>query len=123
MTRYRPLIVYAEQGDGATYADRAVWERNVRAGRSARLQYTVPGWEYKPGKIWLPNRMVPVKDDYIGVDAEMLIARCTYTLDDGGSRTTLELCRREAFDLINLPDKKRKVKKSRKAKDKEEVKW
>jgi prophage tail gpP-like protein len=34
VTRYRPLIVYAEQGDGSTYADRAVWERNVRAGRS-----------------------------------------------------------------------------------------
>ncbi len=66
---------------------------------------------------------MPVKDDFIGVDAEMLITSCTYTLDDGGSRTVLELCLREAFDLINLPDKKRIGRRGRKAKDKEEVKW
>lgn len=121
--RYRPLIVYAEQGDGTTYADRAVWERNVRAGRAARLQITVTGWEHTPGNIWLPNRMVSVQDDYIGVDMELIIARCTYLLDEGGSRTNLELCLREAFDLINLPDMKRRHKRHRKAKDKEEVKW
>jgi len=126
VTRYRPLIIYAEQGDGSTYADRAVWERNVRAGRSARLQYTVTGWEYKPGLIWLPNRLVPVTDDYIGVDEELLIVRCTYLLDDGGSRTRLELCRREAFDLINLPNMRRHTMRGRKdsrIKDKEALKW
>jgi len=114
VTRYRPLIVYAEQGDGSTYAERAVWERNVRAGRSSRVQYTVTGWEYGPGAIWIPNRMVRVQDGYIGIDAELLIARCTYLLDEGGSRTCLELCRREAFDLIDLP---------KRTKDKEPLKW
>ena len=132
VTRYRPLIIYAEQGDGSTYKDRAVWERNVRAGRAARVQYTVTGWEYKPGAIWIPNRLVRVQDSYTGVDAELLIVRCTYLLDDGGSRTRLELCRPEAFDLINLPNMKRlsalgktllKGTKDSKVKDKEPLKW
>jgi prophage tail gpP-like protein len=132
VTRYRPLIVYAEQGDGTTYKDRAVWERNVRAGRSARLDYTVTGWEYKSGSLWLPNRIVPVRDDYIGADMDMLIVRCTYLLDDSGSKTRLELCRREAFDLVNLPNMKRaagigkttfKSTKDSTIKDKDKLKW
>lgn len=132
VTRYRPLIIYAEQGDGSTYKDRAVWERNVRAGRSARLQYTVSGWEYASGKLWLPNRIVAVKDSYIGVDMDMLIVRCTYILDDNGSRTVLELCRREAFDLVNLPNMKRAAglgkttflsTKDSRIKDKDKSKW
>ena len=67
--------------------------------------------------------MVSVRDDYIGVEMDLVIARCTYLLDDGGSRTNLELCLREAFDLINLPEMKRKAKRYRKAKDKEVMKW
>lgn len=112
--RYRPLIIYAEQGDGSTYAQRAVWERNVRAGRSSRMQYTVTGWEYASGLIWQPNKMVSVIDDYMGVASDFLIVSCTYLLDDAGSRTVMELCRREAFDLINMPGKKQK-------KDKESI--
>lgn len=99
ITRYRPTIIHAEQGDNAAYADRAKWECNVRAGRSVRLQYTVTGWEYLPGNLWQPNRMVMVMDDYLRIAQPMLIVRCTYVLDDSGSRTMLELCPREAFEL------------------------
>lgn len=108
--RYRPLIVLAEAGDGSTYADRARWERNIRAGRSARAAYTVTGWEHSAG-LWLPNRLVSVRDDYLGVDGDLIIAQLTFSLDEGGSQTHLELCRREAFDLVNLPDKAKKKKK------------
>jgi prophage tail gpP-like protein len=130
--RYRPLIVYTDPADGSTYRDRAIWERNVRAGRAARVQYTVAGWEYKPGSIWVPNRMVHVQDSYIGVDAELLITSCCYSLDESGSKTRLELSRREAFDLINLPNMKRLSAlgktvitgtKDSTIKDKEPLKW
>jgi len=103
VTRYRPTIIHAEQGDNSTYADRAKWECNVRAGRSVRLQYTVTGWEYLPGNLWQPNKMVMVMDDFLRIAKQMLICRCTYTLDDGGSRTTLELCPREAFEVGPAP--------------------
>lgn len=105
--RYRPLIILAEQGDGGTYADRAKWERNIRAGRASRINYTVTGWEHAAG-LWLPNRLVQVQDDFLGVDGDLIIAQVVFSLDGEGSLTHLELCRREAFDLIELPEKKKK---------------
>lgn len=109
VTRYRPKIIYAEQGDNMTYSDRAKWECNVRAGRAIRVQYTVTGWEYLPGRIWQPNKMVPIIDPYLGIFTPMLIVRCTYVLEDGGSRTMLELCPREAFELGPAPNLKLKA--------------
>ena len=100
--RHRPLIILAEAGDGATYADRAKWERNIRAGRASRVSCTVTGWEHADG-LWLPNRLVRVRDDFLGVDGDLIIAQVVLSLDaDAGSQTQLELCRREAFDLIEL---------------------
>ncbi len=103
VTRHRPKIIYAEQDDNMTLKERAIWERNVRAGRSIRLQYTVTGWEYLPFMLWQPNKMVMVIDDFLRVFQPMLIVRCTYILEDGGSRTMLELCPREAFELGSAP--------------------
>jgi len=110
--RHRPKIIYAEQGDNMTYSERAKWERNVRAGRAIRVQYTVSGWEYLPTRIWQPNKMVMVIDDYLGIFQPLLITRCTYVLDDSGSRTLLELCPREAFELGTTPNVKFKAQKT-----------
>lgn len=107
--RYRPLIVITDQGDGSTYKDRGAWERNVRAGRGGRVTYTVSGWEHGEG-IWQPNKLVYVRDDYVGVADTLITARVTLLLDESGSRTELEVCRREAFEIINLPEKKRRHK-------------
>jgi prophage tail gpP-like protein len=104
--RYRPLIV--SSGDLSGNADatqRADWERNVRFGRSQPLQYTVQGWHYEPGKLWPINRLVSVRDEFLGIDADRLITGVLYTLDDNGFRTELTLMPREAFDLIPLPEK------------------
>jgi prophage tail gpP-like protein len=106
--RYRPLIIIADQGESSTYDDRAVWEMNVRSGRSARSTYTVTGWEAKPGRVWRINELITVTDDFIGTPDDMLCAQVKFTLDDNGSRTELELCRKSAFELINFPDKKKK---------------
>lgn len=107
--RYRPLIVFAEQGTGSTYRDRAVWERNIRAGRGSRAVYTVTGWDCGPG-IWRPNRMVRVQDDFLHAPDELIIAKVVLTLDENGSRTEIEVCRKEAFQLINLPNVRRSSK-------------
>ena len=110
VTRYRPHVIIAEQGDGSTYKDRVTWERNVRAGRCSRVTYTVSGWEHAGG-LWLPNRLVPVSDPLLGIDSERIIAQVRLTLDEeSGTRTQLELCKKEAFDLINLPDKHKQKK-------------
>lgn len=105
ITRYRPLIVLAEdQGHGATFRRRAEWERNVRLGRGNRVTVTVQGWTH-PGGLWEPNRLVRVRSPFLDVDADLLIAAVTFTLDERGTRAELALCRREAFDVI-APAKK-----------------
>lgn len=102
VTRYRPLIVLAEnRGEHATYKDRAAWERNVRRGRSSRATVIVQGFRNASGALWAPNTMVHIKSPWLGADADLLIVSVSFLLDEqGGSRTELRLAGREAFDLI-----------------------
>lgn len=103
LPRHRPLIVVADtQGDNATMAERAEWERNIRRGRSVRGALTVQGWTHPDGRLWLPNALVPVTSPLLWLDsAEMLIVGCAYTLDDKqGTLTELAIARPDAFDLL-----------------------
>jgi len=113
ITRHRPLIVLAEaHGAGASLRARVTWERNVRMGRGTRATVTVQGWRDGAGKLWRPNTLVPVHAPSLWLaDTELLIAACLYSLDDdGGTRTTLSLARREAFDVIADGGKSKKGK-------------
>ena len=104
ITRPRPLIVLADtQGDNATLAERAEWERNVRRGRSVRGSITVQGWQRPDGKLWMPNALVPVTSPLLWLTqpAALLIVGCTYTMDDrSGTLTELAIARPEAFELL-----------------------
>jgi len=108
ITRYRPHVTIAYQGDGSTYMDRATWERNIRVGKGNRVSYTVTGWEHAAG-LWLPNNLVQVQDDYMGYTGDLLISQVRLTLSEqSGSQAQMDLCLPEAFELINLPDKHRR---------------
>lgn len=107
VTRHRPLVVLAEdQGEGASFGERAAWERNVRRGRSSRATVTVQGWQHAGG-IWAPNLLVPVQSALLDIDAELLTASVTLTLDERGTTAELELCAAEAFDVIAPKAKKK----------------
>lgn len=99
--RYRPLVVIAEEQQGAQVSlkRRAEWEKNVRAGRGSRADVTVQGWSHADG-LWLPNHRVRVDAPAIRAQAELIIVACTYVLDASGSRTELSLADPRAFDLI-----------------------
>lgn len=116
ITRYRPLITLAEdQGTGATLSQRAQWERNVRMGRGNRATITVQGWASE-GNLWKPNTMVHLRSPMLYADADLLIASVVFMLDEQGTRTELQLVRREAFDLVagvSLTGKQDKAKKSK----------
>jgi len=104
--RHRPLVIAAADLDGLNDAfTSAKWERNVRFGRSQQMQYTVQGWTYDKDNIWPINRMVVVKDEHLGIDANRLITAVSFVLDDGGMRTEITVMPREAFELIPLPEK------------------
>lgn len=104
--RHRPLVIAATDLEGLNDASTsAKWERNVRFGRSQQMQYTVQGWHYDTGLTWPINRLVVVKDELLGIDADRLITAVSFVLDDSGMRTEITVMPREAFELIPLPEK------------------
>jgi len=130
--RHRPTVMFADDGQGFEWCKkRATFERNQAAGRAERFTYTVQGWRTspKPQKasalaivdalgasskqaptgIWYPNALVTVQDGRFGVDGELLIASVTYAWSlVSGRVTTLELMSKEAFDVLVVPERKRK---------------
>lgn len=102
VTRYRPLIVQTEcQSAGTLLTKRANWERNVRAGRSQRLTYTLDGWD-ADGVLWAPNMIVPVKDDSLQVDGEFLIVTVKQAKNLTDEWTEVELCNPVAMTVEPL---------------------
>lgn len=100
ITRYRPLLVLAEDQDGdATLKQRAEWERNVRAGRGTRATITVQGWKDRD-RLWQPNTITHLNSPLLSADVDLLITSVSYSLDDSGTTTTLQLSKPSAFDTI-----------------------
>jgi prophage tail gpP-like protein len=96
--RYRPRVVLAETaGGGQQLADRAAWEARVAAGRSARVRYVVAGWRGTSGRLWQPNTLVEVRDRFLGLERQLLIASVTLSLGREGSRAELECAPPDAF--------------------------
>lgn len=103
VTRLRRLVVHAHADRREDIGRRAVLERNMRAGRSERLTYEVPGWTDAEDRLWRPNTRVRVVDDWLGVDAELLVIGVTHTFAPDRYRTVLELTRPEAFSELDYP--------------------
>lgn len=99
VTRRRPLTIIAEQGVGVAEAQtRADWEAAVRRGRSRVINYEVQGWRETPGgKLWAPGRLVRIRDDWMGLEADMLVAATGQEISDGGTVTRLALMFPDAF--------------------------
>jgi len=105
ITRHRPMVSVV---DGTVDSDdckkRAQWERNTRYGRSRAVVYTVMGWRHAEG-LWLPNKMVPVKDEYLGIDEDRLITTVQFGIDESqGEVTEIQVMPKEAFELVELPE-------------------
>lgn len=99
VTRYRPLVMQAENQEAGTEMQKRVdWERNTRAGRSLRLTYAVQGWLCNEG-VWAPNTLVSVDDSRRKIRGEFLISGVSLTRDEQGTVTELELADPRAFDV------------------------
>lgn len=102
--RYRPLIVFGE--DNATIdslTKRVTWQRNVNYGRGTNVQITVAAWRQNT-MLWQPNELVKIDSGLLGINDIRLISNVNYTLDDSGTKTTLTLKNREAFDVLDIPE-------------------
>ena len=94
---------------------RADFEANVRRAKSSVLNYTMQGFfidQFKQdgifANLWQLNRLIKVEDDFLAVNAEMLINDVTYSFGDGGEKTTLGLVPQDAYSLLSSRDKKEK---------------
>jgi prophage tail gpP-like protein len=102
----RPSRKYRAMAEGCTetkkLTERAQWEANIREAKS--FTYTVKMAQHSPydynGEPYQPNTLVMVIDDFVDVNAELLIVKTTHRLDNiEGSTTELEIMSREAFVL------------------------
>jgi prophage tail gpP-like protein len=93
VTRPRTLQIMAEGKANATSCkERALWEAQVRAGRSKTYSATVRGWfQGDNGPIWDVNQIVTLTCSAWGIQTDLLITGVEYRLDSGGRKTTLEL--------------------------------
>lgn len=98
--RFRPTTIVNEANtDKGKAQDRANWEITNRAANSFALTVDVVGFFQQNGEMWRPNNLVKTTFGFGGVvGQDMLIRSCTYQkASDGGTITTIELTRPDAF--------------------------
>ncbi len=101
VSRDRPLVLQHE-GESTTdrMKKRAEWQVKRAAGNAATAEIKVMGWRDGGGRIWTPNYLVHVKDDWIGIDGLMLIKKVTLeqeSNDGDGTTATLSLADPRGF--------------------------
>jgi len=111
----RPRFKYIIADKSMTNSEaksRAIWESSISAQKAARASVTVQGWYDQNGELWDINRLVDTDLRFIGFGKQKyLITAIDFTqTKDGGTLTTLELSRTDAF-LLKEPDKKKDPKK------------
>lgn len=101
INRFRPLYI---QGSGELNTKRAQlranWEANVRMAKSQSASIIVQDHTQGNGDLWEPNTLVQVlaPELYINPPVVLLITQVTYSLDEDGTKTILELKREDAFE-------------------------
>lgn len=95
VTRSRPLIL-SHEGESTVdrMKKRAEWRAKRAAGNGATAEITVIGWRDSGGRIWTPNYLVHVQDDWIGINGMMLIKSVTLVQSgdsEDGTTATLSL--------------------------------
>lgn len=105
--RYRPLDVILHEPEEIPLAyERALWEASTRRGAGLSLVLEVSGWDH-PGGRWRPNTRIHFADDWLDINAELLIVDVVYRMDPG-RRTTLLLQPPEAYEPIAIVQKFKK---------------
>ena len=107
IARYRPRVLVAETAGGAgAFTDRAAWEVRGAAGRSVRIGYVVAGWRGASGALWRTMTRVPVRDRFLGIEADLLVSAVVYSLTlSDGSVTEVEVTLPDAYDIQPAPQK------------------
>lgn len=90
----RRLLILPFEGEATSgrLKKRAAWEAKRSAGEGKTCSITVPGCRDAGGRLWAPNFLVEVDDDWLGIQQDMVIASVSFQQDrSNGTRTTLSL--------------------------------
>lgn len=98
--RYRPLVVNAENaGSPSRFAARAQWEVARRVALGSRVTMAAASWRQTPGgDLWDIGLTVPVVDDVLNLDRDLLISAVTFRQDANSRRADLTLEPPEAHE-------------------------
>jgi len=109
----RQLVLVAEAPSSKDQnSNRATWEANVRRARGRVYSVTVLGYRQGgfTGDLWAINELITVKDEFAGINAQMLVNSVAFNFDEGGRTTTLSLVERDAYTLtLAEPEETKKV--------------
>lgn len=100
--RYRPTVITGEnQGYDMTLKQRASWQAQMARARAIKARFDVQGWyaDAESKALWLPNSIVPIRDNVLSINREMLVTAVSFRRTMRGTFTTLDFSLPEAFDL------------------------
>jgi len=100
--RYRPTVIVGENAaQGQSLKERADWHKAVARGRATSASYTLAGWRNDAGKLWQPNTLVQVEDDYLNVRETLVATAVELVLTvEGGKEATVDVAPPSAYSVI-----------------------
>ena len=113
--RYRPLIIVNDEVTTAAGASlRGQWERQRAISTSNTAEYTLTGWRNpNTGNLYQLNRIVPVTDDIMKINKDMLISNILYSEDnDTGRLIVLSVVDPDALNIPAVAEKSTTISKS-----------
>jgi prophage tail gpP-like protein len=83
VTRKRVLIL-PQEGEGTIdrMRKRAIWQARRAAGNSVTASIPVSGWRDDNGRLYSPNWLVEVDDDFLGIEGLMIIKNVSLQQSD-----------------------------------------
>jgi prophage tail gpP-like protein len=96
-------IILEEPGSSLDCAIRANHEMSYAATALVDCHCEVQGWQSSPGVLWDVGKNYSVKSPLLDLDRVLASRQVTYTQDESGSRTSIELCTPLALSFSSGP--------------------
>lgn len=103
--RYRPTVVVpAFSVDSDDCETRADLQKRVHRARAETIVYEVNNWVMDDGKTWRPGMLVPVRDDYSGINGWQVIMSTRLIVTGNRKYAEITVMPRYVLDLLPVPD-------------------
>lgn len=104
VSRHRPLQLRADDQMTNDLAKRmALWEAQVRMGKSREYSVIVPEWRQSNGVLWKPYMLVPIQVPRMQIDTKLLITQVSFSYDSSGRFTEISVADPIAFTAEPKP--------------------